>query len=90
MPVVKPKLRFFEMQIKHLFGNTIKFSQTPLSITPKRFNTIDMLLSSSKLIGTMMDTVMLLIAHIDKTVICFPAVSIDFTVSRYVTTYDLD
>ena len=72
--MVKAKLSFFKMQIKRVFSHTIKLCQSSFSITPKRFNAIDMGLSISKLIRAMMHPKMLIKANIHQTIIAAPAV----------------
>lgn len=90
MAVVKPEFRLFQMQIKQLFRDTVKLRQASFGITPKRLNTVNVLLPSGKFIGTVMDAVMFFIAHIHQAVIRLLAIGIDFAVNGYVTTYYLD
>ncbi len=56
--MVKSPLTFFQKQVKMFTWDTIKFSHMSLCLIPKVFNTIDMILLTSK-VGTMVDSKML-------------------------------
>ncbi len=53
MPMIEAILRFFKMQIKHPFLNSIKLTEPLLCITPKRLYAINMTFSTGKFIITM-------------------------------------
>ena len=50
--MVKSKFRFFQMQVESSRGYSVKLLRPAFSITPERFNAIDMVLAPSKLIGS--------------------------------------
>ena len=50
--MVKSKFGFSQMQAKSSSGYSVELLQPAFSITPERFNAIDMVLAPSKLIGT--------------------------------------
>lgn len=53
--MIKTKFGFFQMQIKGMFRDAIELCQTPFCKTPERFNTVDMSLTSGKLIVAMIN-----------------------------------
>ena len=50
--MVKSKFSFFQMQVESSSGYYVELLQPAFSITPERFNAIDMILTPSKLVGT--------------------------------------
>ena len=50
--MVKSKFSFFQMRVESSRGYYVELLQPAFSITPERFNAIDMLLAPCKLVGT--------------------------------------
>ena len=73
------------MQIKSSLGNTMKLYQPTFSKGPKRFDTINMTFSVNKLICPVVNTIVLFIAQIHKTIIAAPAIRMNDTVRIYTT-----
>lgn len=90
MAVVESEFRLFQMQIKHLLRNPVELGKATFGTAPKRLDAVDMLFAACKLIGAVMDAVMLLAAHIHKPVICRPTVRIDFAVDTDMPAYHFD
>jgi hypothetical protein len=55
--------------LDNVVRHTIEFSQTPFCETPERFDTIDMPLTTGKLVVTMVNPEMFIKADIDQSVI---------------------
>ena len=54
--------------------NAAEFYQVPFLVTPKRFNAIDMFISSGKFVLFVMYTKMLCIAKINQAIVAWPTV----------------
>ena len=62
--MVKSKFGFFQMQAESSSGYSAELLQPAFSITPKRFNAIDMALAPSKLIGTVIHSKVLIKTYV--------------------------
>lgn len=65
------------MQIELLRRDAMKLLQAMFSITPKRFDAVDVLRASGKFIATMTDSEMLAVSDINESVIPTPAIAMD-------------
>ena len=84
--MIKTKFGFFQVQIEGMFGYTIELSQTSFSETPERLDTINMPLTTGKLIVTMVNPEVLIKADIDQSVIAAPSIGMDYGIGRYMPT----
>lgn len=84
--MIKTKFGFFQVQIESMFGHTIELSQTSFSETPERLDTINMPLTTGKLIVTMVNPEVLIKADIDQSVIAAPSIGMDYGIGRYMPT----
>jgi hypothetical protein len=79
MSMIETKLSLFDVEVEEPARESSVFGQSGFGITPERFNSVDMVGSSSKLIFTVMDSEVSLVTDIDKSVIPFPAISMNDT-----------
>jgi hypothetical protein len=77
MTVIKPEFSFFQMQIKFLFTDAIKFGKTSFGKAPKRLNAIDVTHRVSKLIMAMMNPEMLIKPNINQSIIAPPGIGMN-------------
>ena len=56
-----------------MFRQPLKSTQAQFCIGPERFNTIDVTITCSKLIGAMMDAEVLFITQVDQPIVGTPA-----------------
>ena len=75
--MIEPKLTFFKMQIKSRFGKASELCQTHFSNSPKVFDAINMGLAVCKFIVAMLNSIMLFITQVHKTVIALPPIGVD-------------
>ena len=71
-----------------MFRYSIKLSPSSFSEAPRRFNTINMLIATSKFIFAMFDAIMLVIAYIYQPVITAPSIAVDHAFRAYFTPYN--
>ena len=62
------------MKIKHLFANTFNLTQPEFRIRPKEFNPVDMGVIGGELIFTVLNSIMLCIAYIHKTMVTLTSI----------------
>ena len=74
--VIITKFAFFQMKMKFIWGSTIEFTHSSFRKAPKGFNAVHMILSSGKLIVTMIDSIVI-IAIENKSIIACPSICID-------------
>ena len=58
--MVPTPLALFEVEEKMIFADTSQLCQPGLGIAPERFDSIDVVFASSKLVVVMMDAIMLI------------------------------
>ena len=75
--MIESKLAFLQMQIEGLFGYSSGLREPRFSPLPKVFNTFDVIATIRKLIVSMLDSIVFLIAKINQSVVGFEAVRID-------------
>ena len=77
--MIESKLAFLQMQIEGLFGYSSELRKPHLSPSPKVFNTVNVnvIVTIRKLIVSMLDSIVFLIAKINQSVVGFEAVRID-------------
>ena len=75
------------MKIKHLFSNTFNLTQPEFRIRPKGFNPVDMRVIVGELIVTMLNSIMLCIAYIHKTMVTAPTIRMNDAVQVHFTPY---
>ena len=84
--MIKTKFGFFQVQIEGMFGYTIELGQTSFGETPERLDTVNMPLTTGKLIVTMVNPEVLIKADIDQSVIATPSIGMDYGIGRYMPT----
>ena len=67
--MIESKPAFLQMQIEGLFGYSSELCEPRLSPSPKVFNAINAIATIRKLIVTMLDSIVFLIAKINQPVI---------------------
>ena len=72
--MVKSKFSFFQMQVESSSGYSVELLQPAFSITPERFNDIDMVLTPSKLIGTVIHSKVLIKTYVYQSIIATPTI----------------
>lgn len=72
--MIKTKFSFFQMQIEGMFRNAIELCQAPFCKTPERFDIVDMLLATGKLIVAMINPEVFIKTNIDQPVIAAPSI----------------
>ena len=75
--MIESKLAFLQVQIEGLFGYSSELREPHLSPSPKVFNTVNVIVTICKLIVSMLDSIVFLIAKINQSVVSFKAVRID-------------
>jgi hypothetical protein len=81
--MIKPKLTFFQVQMKRGFTHATKPTKSCLGIAPKTLNTIDVRLFLNKLIASMVDAKMLLVSQINQIIIPSPSIGMNDTFQLY-------
>lgn len=71
------------MQIKSSSGYSVELLQPAFSITPERFNAIDMVLAPSKLIGTVIHSKVFIKTYVYQSIIATPTVRVDHRIGCY-------
>ncbi len=72
--MVESKLSFLEMQIEGSFGQAVELGHTSLCIAPEALDAIDVTFATGELVGTMIDSKMLVKADIDQPIVTRPAI----------------
>ena len=85
--VIITKFAFFQMKMKFIWGSTIEFTHSSFRKAPKGFNAVHMILSSGKLIVTMIDSIVI-IAIENKSIIACPSICIDRRSFQYLSLYN--
>jgi len=85
VPIIESELALFEMEIEGRFGDTMKLHEPPFRIRPEGFDAIDMAFAIGKLVGAMVDTIMLFVAQINQPIIAAPGVGVNDALKRYST-----
>jgi len=85
VPVIESEFALLEVEIKGCFGDPVELHEPPFRIGPEGFNTIDMALAIGKLIGSMVDTIMLFVAQINQAIVTTPRVGVNDTFKLYST-----
>ena len=88
MAMIKPKFAFFQMEIESMLVKPTKAHKPGFGKGPETFNPIDMRIFGSKLVLTMLNPKVLLIAQINQTIIAPPTIRMDNTLKAYMTTDD--
>jgi hypothetical protein len=81
--MIKPKLTFFQVQMKRGFTHATKPTKSCLGIAPKTLNTIDVRLFLNKLIASMVDAKMFLVSQINQIIIPSPSIGMNDTFQLY-------
>jgi hypothetical protein len=85
VPVIESELAFLEVEIKGCFWDPVELHKTPFRIGPERFDAIDVAFAVGKLIGSMVDTIMLFVAQINQAIVTTPRVGVNDTFKLYST-----
>ena len=75
--MIKPIFRFFQMQIKSLFRDSIKLLQVAFSRGPKTFDAIDMRRAVHKFIRAVIDSKMFRVANVNQSIVAAPFVRVN-------------
>ena len=75
--MIKSKFTFFQMQSKGPFADAPELTEPPFRNGPKVFDAVNMTASIRKLIVTMFDTIVLLIAKVHQAVIGLKSIRIN-------------
>ena len=75
--MIKSKFTFFQVQIKGIFTNTPKLAEPSFCHAPKVLNTINVVEAIGKFVLSMLNSVMLLIAKVNKPIIALKSVCIN-------------
>lgn len=78
--VVIPEFALLEVQKERDFAHAFELGQSGFRDTPEAFDAVDVVVALGKLIIAMVDAEMLVIAHIDETVVAFEAIGVDHAV----------
>jgi hypothetical protein len=76
-PMIEPKLALLQVQVERVWVHAPAFSEARLGITPKPFDPVDMAAGSNKFSDSVIDSQMLGVAQVYKTIIRTPAVAVD-------------
>jgi hypothetical protein len=74
MTMIKAEFGFFQVQVEGSGGYAVKLLQPAFGITPERFNAIDVMLTSSELVRTMIHPKVFIKTNIHQAVLAAPAV----------------
>src|SRR3989304_10556249 len=77
--MIKSKFTFFKVQIKSVLRHTMKLLKSSFRIRPERLYAVNMTLIINKLIITVLNPIVLLIADIHQSVITSPLVRMNNT-----------
>ncbi len=81
--MVPTELAFFEVEKEFIFADAVKLEEPMLSEAPKRFNTVDVVLSASKLVLMVMNAMMTKAAG-HQAIVSFPAVGVNIAGGKHV------
>ena len=81
--MIKTELTFFDVQVKRRTVETAKLGQAHLGDTPEVLNAVDVSLVFHKLVATVIDPVVLLVAQVHQAAVAFPAIRIDDAAQGY-------
>ncbi len=65
------------MQVEGVPGDAIELLEAAFSITPETLNPVDVMRATHKLVGAMIDPIMLCVADINQAAIAAPAIRVD-------------
>lgn len=81
--MIKPKLTFFQVQMKSRSTHATKPAESCFGIAPKTFNVINVRLLLNKLIASMVDAKMFLVSQINQAIIPSPSIRMNDTFQLY-------
>src|SRR5690349_15782645 len=84
--MIKTKFSFFQVQIKGMFRHAVELCQAAFGKTPERFNTVDMPLTTSKFVITMMYPEVFIKTDIDQSLIATPPIRMNHGIRCYMPT----
>lgn len=76
MTVVEAELRFFQMKVEGMFGDTVELEQTAFGEAPEAFDAVDVVWSPSELVVRVADPEVPIEAEIDEAVVASPPVGV--------------
>ena len=77
MAVVEPELRFFEMKVEGMFGDSVELEQASFGEVPEALDAVDVVGSADELVLRVADPEMLVEAEVDQAVVASPAVGME-------------
>ena len=83
VPLVEPILPLLQVQVEGPTGDSVELLQASLSEAPETLDAVDLMLATSELILTMIDSEMLCLANINQAVITAPALRVSATERLY-------
>ena len=75
--MIKTIFRFFQMQTKSLFRNSVELLQPSFAERPKTFYPINVRVAINELVSRVIDAQMLTVADINQSVVAAPLVRVD-------------
>lgn len=74
--MIESKLAFFQVKIEGLLRYSSELREPYFSPSPEVFNTVNVIVSISKFIVFVKDSIVFLKPEINKTIVCFEAVGV--------------
>ena len=87
--MVKTELGLLKVQRKGLRWDAFELSQTQFGIGPEGLDSVDMAVTSSKLVFSMMDSKVLGVSDVHQVLIASPTVTVDDAIDRDMTSNNL-
>jgi hypothetical protein len=78
--VVETELGLFEMKIELVFAHPVQASQSVFGVAPERFNAIDVSAAAHELVVAMIDSKVLVKAHVHQAIIARPTIGVNDTI----------
>jgi hypothetical protein len=83
----EPKLELSQVQVECVWVHAPAYVEARLGTTPEPFDPVDMAAGSYKITGTVIDSLMLRVAQVDKAIVRSPAVSVEDTIQADIANY---
>ena len=77
LSIIEAPFTFFEMEIKHMSWHPVELLQSSFGKAPKAFDAVDMSVAQSELVGTMIDSKVFGISHINESIVTPPSIAVN-------------
>lgn len=88
LPMIEPKLALLQVQVERVWVHATAFGEPRLGITPEPFDPVDMAAGSHKFSNSVIDSQMLSITQVDKSIVGAPPVAVNDAIQADFASYD--